>query len=362
MGIIRFLLALSVVTDHEGAIFGFKFVGGRIAVQSFYMISGFYMSLVLNEKYIGVNKSYRLFITNRFIRLYPIYWTVLIITFLICIASWIVKGHPLILESYLSVTPNLASFAYLIIANIIIFGQDVALFLGINPKSGALFFTSDFLKTHPALNSFIFVRQAWTLAVELTFYLVAPFIVRRKPGIVIGIIALSLLLRLYLYNALNLQHDPWTYRFFPTEIMFFLIGYLCYKIYLKFKPVQIPVYISIATLSFIIIFTFIYNFIPETRAVYSPFSYKEVVYFGSLIPGIPVLFMFLKRNKLDNNIGELSYPMYISHMLVGLVCNTIAITFIRSGLCIAIITVIFAYILNKLIADPVERFRQSRLH
>lgn len=70
MGIIRFLLALSVVITHCGSLFGTSLVVGQIAVQSFYIISGFYMSLILNEKYIGVNGSYKLFITNRF---YPIY-------------------------------------------------------------------------------------------------------------------------------------------------------------------------------------------------------------------------------------------------------------------------------------------------
>src|SRR5450759_4624800 len=78
MGIIRVLLALSVVAAHFGGIWNLRFVGGQVAVQSFYIISGFYMSLILNEKYVGKNKSYKLFITNRFLRLYPIYWLSLI--------------------------------------------------------------------------------------------------------------------------------------------------------------------------------------------------------------------------------------------------------------------------------------------
>ena len=50
MGIIRFLLAISVVIAHTSSVYGFKLVGGQIAVQAFYMISGFYMTLILNEK------------------------------------------------------------------------------------------------------------------------------------------------------------------------------------------------------------------------------------------------------------------------------------------------------------------------
>ena len=120
MGAIRLLLALSVVAVHGGAIFGFSMVGGQIAVQSFYIISGFYMSLILNEKYIGVNNSYRLFLTNRLIRLYPIYWSVLLGTIIACAGVAIVtNGHYLPkFDSYLSVKANVFTFAYLILTNI----------------------------------------------------------------------------------------------------------------------------------------------------------------------------------------------------------------------------------------------------
>src|SRR6185437_11934638 len=94
MGLIRLLLALAVVATHCGPIFGCNLVGGQIAVQSFFIISGFYMSVILNEKYVGVNNSYRLFITNRFMRLYPIYWAVFVATMLVCIGiSYLNADH-----------------------------------------------------------------------------------------------------------------------------------------------------------------------------------------------------------------------------------------------------------------------------
>ncbi|MCF8321913.1 MAG: acyltransferase family protein [Flavobacterium sp.] len=82
MGFLRFILAISVVLAHSSSIYGFGLVGGKTAVQAFYIISGFYMTLILNEKYIGNNNSYKLFITNRFLRLYPIYWIILLLTVL----------------------------------------------------------------------------------------------------------------------------------------------------------------------------------------------------------------------------------------------------------------------------------------
>jgi len=73
MGTLRLLLALSVVAAHCGAIAGLRFVGGPMAVQAFFIRSGFFMALILNEKYTGNNNSYWLFISNRFFRRYPFY-------------------------------------------------------------------------------------------------------------------------------------------------------------------------------------------------------------------------------------------------------------------------------------------------
>ena len=53
MGTIRLLLALFVVVTHTESFFGFNFTGGQVAVEIFFIISGFYMTMILNEKYVG---------------------------------------------------------------------------------------------------------------------------------------------------------------------------------------------------------------------------------------------------------------------------------------------------------------------
>ena len=364
MGIIRILLALSVLAAHSEAIFGTNLVGGKIAVQAFYIISGFYMSLILNEKYIGKNNSFRLFITNRFIRLFPIYWIVLTSTIIVCIGVVIItKGQILPkFDSYLSVKTNILSFLFLILTNIFLFGQDIVMFLGITPENGNLFFISDFAITKPPLHSFLFVPQAWTLSIELMFYLIAPFILKRGFKFVIIIIILSFICRLYLFNNLGLQNDPWTYRFFPSEIMFFLFGYLSYRMYLKIKNIFLPTYISKIILLYVIVLTIVYQSLPVIKISYSPFNLFEIIYFLSIIFSIPVLFNFSKNLKFDNMIGELSYPVYISHILVITICSAVPFEFLKTGWLFALITIIIAYFLNKIVAIPLEKYRQSRLN
>lgn len=144
MGILRFLLAISVVIAHSSSIFGFDLVGGQIAVQAFFIISGFYMTLILNEKYIGANHSYRLFISNRTLRLYPVYWVVFLLTvfysgYIYFSSDGLKYGnfHPYV--TYIK-DLNITSILFLILTNIFLFFQDIVMFLGVDLETGSLFY------------------------------------------------------------------------------------------------------------------------------------------------------------------------------------------------------------------------------
>jgi peptidoglycan/LPS O-acetylase OafA/YrhL len=86
-----------------------------------------------------------------------------------------------------------------------------------------------------------------------------------------------------------------------------------------------------------------------------------MIYFTSILISIPFLFNFFKKNKLDNQLGELSYPVYISHMLVVTSFFGLPFMILKTGWIISIVTIILAYLLNKIVASPVEKYRQSRL-
>jgi peptidoglycan/LPS O-acetylase OafA/YrhL len=194
------------------------------------------MALILNEKYIGENNSYKLFITNRLLKLYPIYFIVILLTIFASIAAYIFSsGHNLgrmqvYAENYDAM--NLSTLSYLFISNLTMLFQDIVMFLGLNTETGNLFFTSDFTQAEPQLFRFLLVPQAWTISIEMTFYLIAPFIVRRKLRFILILLFLSLILRLFLYQS-GFKNDPWTFRFFPTELALFLIGIAGYHFYKK---------------------------------------------------------------------------------------------------------------------------------
>lgn len=358
MGLLRFLLALTVVLGHSSSIFGFQLVGGALAVQAFYIISGFYMTLILNEKYVGANSSYKLFISNRLLRLFPIYWTVLILTILYSIIiSYASNGSDLGSFSYFSIYWNnmgILSIFYLIFTNIFLFLQDTVMFLSLDTTTGSLFFTRNFHDHTPALYNFLMVPQAWTIGVEIAFYLIAPFLVRRKLKVIIPLIVASLLLRAVLYYHFNLKNDPWTYRFFPTELVFFLLGIVAYHAYKKLQTLTLKnshlMFIWICVLGA----TLFHNFLPIPR--------KDTLYLIGFFMTLPFIFILTKHWKKDAYIGELSYPIYISHILVLTIVKVLNIQLPGGlGLTVALLTIGLSLLLNEVVAKRIEKIRQKRL-
>lgn len=356
MGLIRFLLAITVVAAHSGSIFGLSMVGGRIAVQAFYIISGFYMSLILNEKYINGNGTYWMFLSNRLLRLFPIYWITLGLSFFLGIYAIFFHSQEYAtgVAQYFQYFHDLklGTWIYLVFTNLFLLLQDLTLFLGDNFAVNSSFFNLD-ANLAPRLESFLLIPQAWTLGVELTFYLIAPFILKKGIKPIVILIVTSLLLRFWLLGH-GFNNSLWSYRFFPTEIIFFLAGSMAYRLYVYLKDFKLK-RTSLAFIYFgLILFTLFYGYLPS--------PYSKALYFPVIVIALPFIFNFTKNFKIDSYIGELSYPIYITHIFM---LNCILIFKLPHiggpGLTLVVYTVLFSMVINKLIAHRIEIFRQKRL-
>ena len=360
MGIIRFLLAVCVVSSHCGEIVHLPMMTGDVAVQLFYIISGFYMSIILNEKYNQKKKSYGLFITNRLLRLYPTYLIILLLTLGLCWLGSIKSGgqYHVKLDVYLQNKLSLSSMLTLIFTNLLILGQDIIMFLGLNIETGNLFFTSNFKNQSPELHTFLLVPQAWTLGLEIMFYTIAPFIVTKGLKKVILFIFLSLLVRYIVSYGLGYQNDPWGYRFFPSELLFFLLGYISYYILRKVKLPEINAIGNGVYIGLLILTILFYTKIPDYYISYIPFGIKQITLTLIFTLTLPFLFLSTEKNKLDRTIGELSYPIYISHMFIFMLLGMYGYT---SSVWILAITIVFSYLINLTINNRIETYRQNRI-
>jgi peptidoglycan/LPS O-acetylase OafA/YrhL len=315
------------------------------------------MSLILNEKYINQNNSYKLFITNRLLRLYPLYWTVLLLTlsYALLVAIFFNGQHWGRLTPFHQYSDSLGigSLCFLIFTNVFMFFQDIVMFLGLDLNTGSLFFTENCNASHPPVYSFLLIPPAWTVGLELTFYLIAPFLVRRNLKFIFSLIVVSLLLRAYFYQK-GLTFDPWTYRFFPFELVFFLLGNLSYRIYKKIQEHTIGTLYLNSALIFIVLFTLFFQWIEV--------PYKAYIYFICFFCLIPLVFLRTKKWKMDTFIGELSYPVYISHIFVLSIISKISVSFWGGkGIALVITSILFSILLNEVIAKRIEKVRQMRV-
>ena len=291
MGALRIALAFSVLMAHSanpGVLIGF---GGENAVEGFYLVSGFYIAAILDKTY----KNKRSFYLNRALRIYPMY-------FIVC-------GFVLVLR--IPMQNGLAElfdfpFKTLIIptfANLTLFGGDLVMFLQVNEN---IIQFGNFLNSTPPLYQLLLVPQSWSLALELTFYLLAPFLVRLKTFQIASICVAMVALRTFCY-ALGLSSDPWTYRFFPFELPLFLFGIILFR--LKSNNIQFQLKYS-SQLAIVLIAFFasgiLIHFISIPRIA--------TLLLTILVTSLLILNSY--QPKIDKKIGEYSYPIYISHLLI----------------------------------------------
>ncbi|MDX2304308.1 MAG: acyltransferase [Microscillaceae bacterium] len=353
MGLLRFLLAVSVVIVHSSPVLGFKMMEGFIAVQAFYIVSGFYMTLILNEKYIGKKSSYWLFISNRYLRLYPIYFVIVLMTILLSLLYGFLLNDFGKLSYYLNDIYSMKPFTLLVLlfSNLTLIGQDILSFTSYQETQGTLHFAD--LYELPTIYSFMFISIAWTVSLELNFYLIAPFVVRKSILRPLLVLMISILIRILFYQW-GYDRDPWIYRFFPTEVLFFMLGSLSYHLY-KNIPERIR-HLHKIFFVLLIIFTLSFYYLPT-------YYVKIFTYYFLVMLGIPFLFKLTKNHPIDRYIGELSYPIYLVHPLVLMITLANRFPKLESlGTTTLILTLIMAILLHELIAKPLEKYRQSRIN
>ena len=240
----------------------------------------------------------------------------------------------------------------------VLFFQDIVMFLGIRPEDGNLYFMTNFQLSTPPLFHFLLVPQGWSLGIELLFYVLAPFIIKLRTNRILLIIIFSILVRIILHALFHLNNDPWTYRFFPNEILFFLLGILSHR---KSKTILEVVKINPLFLQFALIIIIVFYFdLPDYTIDLLPFSTNSILLFFTIYFSIPILFNYYRQVKLDRYIGELSFPIYISHMFVFYIVKAIGVGNFISEIVI-IGTIMFSVLLVQFISNPVEKFRQKRV-
>jgi peptidoglycan/LPS O-acetylase OafA/YrhL len=274
-GTYRFLLATLVLIHHTSSL-GF----GAGAVYVFFCLSGYWMHTVWITKYAKAEGGYHTFILARMIRLLPLFWLANLIGYAtdiytgkFSVGAWWVQMHLL---------PKLLHFAF---SNLFLMG----------------YYWLDHMAIVPA----------WSLVIELQFYLVLPLMVALMGWIGLLVLPLSAAIGLGLHGTVA----------FGTVLgytFFFYLGMLAS--HFKWAPSASMAHKS-AVLALLIAATLIA--LPQTRSVLIGGHGQNEVYrhwneLGNSLLAITLLPLTiwsasLKAGAFDRMLGDMSYAVYLIH-------------------------------------------------
>ncbi len=235
--------------------------------------------------------------------------------------------------------------------NLGLLGQEMLFWFTFTPATELRFDASGALPTEQISLAWqlIFIPQAWSLSMELLFYALAPFLVRLGNRALIAIAAASISLRVA-GLWLPVDYAIWQGRLFPTALFLFVLGMLAQR--------SLPLVTRLAPrwglLATAVMLAIIITLPKYQLAVES----SRWLMYAVITLGTPLAFNAFRHNAVDRWIGELSYPMYLTHlMIIGLVLHfepPYPVWIAIGG------TLLLSIALRYLLEMPIDRRRQAR--
>jgi peptidoglycan/LPS O-acetylase OafA/YrhL len=362
VGSLRLLLAFAVAGGHALGFFNFPsiYMYGGEAVQIFYMISGFLIALILRGKYADSANGNWIFYSNRIVKIFVPYLTLLGVTVALSALFYAFTGNAVALNPFVQESGNMgwATWLFAVVTNLFILGQEWAFLLVY--RAGDLLFSLHALDQPPIASQFTIIAPAWSLSIELAFYAIAPFILRRHVVVIAALAFASYWFRFEAYHR-GYYSAATDCRFFPFELSLFLFGSLSYLLYdfLKQRNLFRPALSagSTALLAALVVL--------HPRWV----DIKPYQFFVLVALLLPALFDFNIRYKWDRWMGDLSYPLYLVHWPVLMFGVAVAALPGMSYLgqsrvypyALIAVSLIASVAINHLIVNPIDAWRQARV-
>jgi peptidoglycan/LPS O-acetylase OafA/YrhL len=319
---------------------------GMLSVNYFYVISGFLITMVLNEVY-----KFNLipFAKNRALRLYPAYLAVSALS----AALYFVDGF-----SSFHVTWSPAPSTFDAVKNITLLPFA---FIG-DSTNFVNFLGLDFLEN--ATNGFRLIPPSWSVAIEVCCYGVLWLVTARSVVLTILTIGISAAWHVYAY----FHGLPELYRYapIPAALLPFALGAMAYhltqiypQIFRASRSLPVQILFTIGCIA-----AFLANWY-ETAINQSNFLSTPYYYTNTALAFASMLLINKSRTArplsyIDKLLGDLAYPLFLCHFAAGFIAAKLfgidsrGWTLFATGYTVALI---ISLIIVKLIDDPVSKLR-----
>jgi peptidoglycan/LPS O-acetylase OafA/YrhL len=299
---------------------------------SFFIVSGFVISEATDTFY---KNNFKKYIYNRFLKIYPTYWIVTIICFIL---------YPLLDMSKVSDIPKVNFSLSSLFANITLLPAYLKYF-----------------------NNLVLLSQTWAVIVEFQFYIIIGMIIilfKKNKYLISSFCLLTLIL--YLIILINDLQKRF-FGFFEFSPYFFYGAFLYFYLNGN-KKLLLPIIISLLLITHNY---FTYNI----RDIRIDLEGWEDIFDLSITIILPlVLFVITiytfnylltlkvdaKFKKIDIFFGSITYALYLVHMpVVALIANFKLEFPLLSYLCILFISILLSIVIQYISEKPLENLRNK---
>jgi len=328
-GTYRTLLATLVIFLHLGGMP----VIGSYAVFGFYILSGYLMTLIMQNSYGYTKYGIARYALNRFLRIYPIYWISCIISLLL----------------------------------IFLLGEDV-----VRNFHGSIYYPANLgavlrnvFLIFPSMDEPRLTPPSWALTVEIFYYICIGLGFSKTRRLTITWLAVSILYAV----IVNATGADWNHKYFtiPAASLPFATGAMLFH-YKRSLADVVERSFSSTYLPLLLVVLILVNWL----AGYLLGTLRGFSFYVNFLLCALVLVTLLEKTslpfisrKVDRMLGDFSYPVYLVHYQVGLVVLVVAdqagYSLQRPGtlLMLASLPFIFltAWLMTRFVELPIEVLR-----
>ena len=317
---IQFLRSIAVLFVVFFHLFPEKFIGGYIGVDIFFVISGFLMMKIMNDK----SESVIIFYLSRLKRILPTLITVIILVS---------------------------------IFSLFIFLKDVSNNTLLSAFSSIFFYSNFFFWTttqnyFAIQKNYLPLLHTWSLSLEFQFYLLVPFfyklIKKYKQASIFLLLSAIFISLLFSYLFIGRSQS---FYLLPYRLNEFLLGSLLYFVR-KFKVSNFicdTFFFLVLAFLFYFVFTYDQSNFPGIKAFFVCLLIFIVLYFNNFKYAF-----FLIKNKFIQHIGKISYSLFLLHWPIIVFVNYLIIR--QLSLFEKLFLFLVILILSNLLFNLIENF------
>lgn len=253
-------------------------------------------------------------------------------------------GHHNPIKLFMEVAQNhkINTLAYAGMSNLTIFGSELSRLSCLDTQY-SIKLLSGCAANSTGAHNLLFIPQAWTLAIEIFFYLIAPFVCL-KLSRSIGLLAIIQFSQIIFGDHFGIINNE---SFTPIQLKYFLIGAIANLLISRFEG---KLYYKNASSVIILL------------AIFTVANWSENYILLAMLTSMFLMIRInQKEGKFSRYIGQFSYPLYLVHYPLAKYFED-HLEYKYQFIVTATASFLFSYILIIGIVNPTEKMRSKVKH